>query len=163
MSEEITAGGKEFAFAMLWAAGLYMACGLIMSLCKFMLPAYYFAGGIVSIIIFCVFGFFVLTRYCARFTYTIKGGRLRINRMIGKRNKEIELSCSDIVKMSRGGKPAGFPKRPYNMSKTVFAVKQLLFIEFIAKDGKNTGVIIQPSDRLRKRIERERNKVNEDD
>lgn len=163
MSEEITAGGKEFGFAMFWAAGLYMACGLIISICKYLLPAYYFVGGIISILIFCVFGFFVMTRYSSRFTYTVKGGKLRINRMIGKRNKEIEFSCGDIVKMSYGERPLDFPRRPYNMRKTVFSVKQLLFIEFTAKDGSIGGVVIQPSDKLRKKIERERKKVNEDD
>ena len=148
MTEEITAGGKEFVLAMLWAAALYFVCGIIMDMFK----SYFFAGGVISVLVFCVFGFFVMTRYCARFTYTLKGGRLRVNRMIGKRNKEIELPCKNITNISRGRRPAGFPKRPYNMRKSVFANKRLLYIEFTDKTGERCGVIIEPSDELREKI-----------
>lgn len=152
MTEEVTAGGKEFVFAMLWAAMLYFICGIIMTLFK----SYFFAGGVISVLIFCVFGFFVMTRYSARFTYTVKSGRLRVNRMIGKRNKELELSCKKIMNMSYGRKPAGFPKRPYNMRKTIFSTKNLLFIEFTDKTGERCGVIIQPSDKFIEKINSER-------
>ena len=152
MTEEVTAGGREFGFAMLWAAALYFVCGVMMSFFK----SYFSAGGVISILIFCVFGFFVMTRYSARFTYTLKSGKLRINRMIGKRNKEIEFSCKNIVSMSYGSKPESFPGRPYNMRKTVFGRKHLLFIEYVDKSGEHCGVIIQPSQKLREKIERER-------
>ncbi|MCH5212001.1 MAG: hypothetical protein J1G06_03220 [Oscillospiraceae bacterium] len=154
MKEEVTAGGKEFGFAMLWAAALYFVCGIIMTLFR----SYYFAGGVISILVFCVFGFFVMTRYSARFTYTVKSGRLRVNRMIGKRNKEIELLCKNITNTSYGKRPAAFPKRPYNMRKTVFSTKKLLFIEFTDKEGEKRGVIIQPSEKFIAKIDCERNK-----
>lgn len=159
MTEEVTAGGREFCFAMLWAAALYVVCGILMSF----FSSYFSAGGVISIFIFCVFGFFVMTRYSARFTYTLKSGRLRVNRTIGKRNKEIEFACKDIINMSCGTKPESFPKRPYNMRKTVFSTKKLLYIEYADKSGESVGVIIQPSEKLREKIERERNKKDKDD
>ena len=161
MTEEVAAGGKEFAVAMLWAAMLYILCGLIMEVCRQVLPGYYFIGAIISVLIFCVFGFFVLTRYASRFTYTLSGGRLRINRMVGKRNKEIEFACGDIINMYYGYRPASFVKRPYNMRKSLFSKSRLLYIEYRNKDGKTEGVVIQPSDKLRKKIERERTGKND--
>lgn len=148
MSEEITAGGKEFVFAMIWAAGLYMVCGIIMSL----FGSYAFIGAIISIIIFCIFGFYVLTRYSARFTYTLKGNNLRVNRMIGKRNKEFEMKCSDIEGAYYGYKPMGFPRRAANMRKSIFSKKHSLYIEYRNKEGELCGIVIEPSEKLRKKI-----------
>ncbi len=152
MKEELTAGGKEFFFAMLWAAGLYIVSGILMSAFK------NYIGAAAAIVIFCIFGFFVLTHYASRFTYTLKNGRLRINRMIGKRNKEIELACADISDMYYGFKPQSFPRRPYNMRKSIISGKRSLYIVYKDGSGGLCGVIIEPSDKLRKRIEKERNK-----
>lgn len=154
MSEEVTAGGKEFVIAMAWAAALYILSAAIMSAFN----GYAFIGGIIAIIIFAVFGFFILTRYTARFTYSLKNGRLRINRMIGKRNKEVELACSDIVDLCYGGKPSSFPKRPYMMRKSIISAKHSLYIEYKDKSGADCGVVIEPSQKLRSKIERERKK-----
>ena len=107
MKEELTAGGKEFIFVLLWAAMFYILCGCIMSL----FGEYAFIGGIISVIVFAVFGYFVLIHYTARFTYQLRDGRLRINRMIGKRNREVDFACGDIKGMYYGFKPRTFPKR----------------------------------------------------
>ena len=159
MSEEVTAGGKEFVFALVWAAVLYFVCGIIMSAFK----SYFFIGAVISLLMFCVFGFFVMTRYASRFTYTLKDGSLRINRMIGKRNKEVEFHCSAITGMYYGYRPASFPRRPYNMRKSILSGKRLLYIEYKASDGTRQGVVIEPSDRLRNKIDRERNKSDKND
>lgn len=152
MTEELTAGGKEFFFAMLWAAGLYVIAGMLMEAFK------NYIGAAAAIVIFGIFGFFVLTHYASRFTYTLKNGRLRVNRMIGKRNKEIEIACSDITDMYYGFKPQSFPKRPYNMRKSIISGRSSLYIVFKDSSSALCGVIIEPSDKLRKRIEKERNK-----
>lgn len=154
MSEEKAAGGKQFMLVLLWAALLYIVCGTMMS----MFGTFAFAGGIISVIVFCVFGFFVLTHYTARFTYTLKNGSLRINRMIGKRNKELEFPVSSVVRAVYGVKPTDFVKHSYSMRVSIFSAKESLYIEYINKENKLTGVIIEPSDKLRKRIDRERNK-----
>lgn len=155
MREEHASGGKEFAITLLVAAVLYLICGMGMSL----FGDYAFIGGIISLLVFCVFGFFVLTRYTAKFTYTLKNGRLRVNRMIGKRNKEVDIKLSDITKTSFGVKPADFPKKPYMMRVSVRNQKKSMFIEFKDKDGEIKGIVIEPSDKLLKRIDRERKKV----
>ncbi len=154
MSEEVTAGGREFVFAMIWAALLYAVCGVIMSV----FSRYFVIGAIISLLIFCVFGFFVLTRYTARFTYTLKDGRLRINRMIGKRNKEIEIPCSAITDTSYGSMPRSFPKRRYNMTKSIISSKRLMYIVYTDADGTLGAAIIQPSSELMQEIEKERKK-----
>lgn len=159
MKEEITAGGKEFVFAMLWAAFLYLVCYVITAV----FHSYAFVGGIISVIIFVVFGYFILTRYTARFTYSLKGGKLRINRMIGKRNKETELNCADIEGLYYGYKPISFPKKTLNMRKSIINKKHSLYIEYRNKDGELCGVVIEPSEKLRKKINKQKDKGRSND
>lgn len=156
MKEELTAGGKEFIFVLLWAALFYFLCGCIMSL----FGEYAFIGGIISVIVFAIFGYFVLIHYTARFTYQLRDGRLRINRMIGKRNREVDFSCSDIKGIYYGFKPGSFPKRYVNMTRSILSKKNVLYIEYISKTNEICGVAVEPSDKLRKKIEREKNKNN---
>ncbi len=156
MKEEIKAGGKEFAITLLISAVLYISCGMMMSL----FGDYAFVGGIISILIFCVFGFYVLTRYTARFTYNLKNGRLRINRMIGKRNKEVDIDLSYVIDTVYGVKPTDFPKRPYIMRVSIISAKRSMFIKYKDKDGDVKGIVIEPSEKLRKRIDLERKKVD---
>lgn len=158
MEEKITSGGKQFAFVLVWMAVLYVACGTFMSA----LGSYSWIGGIVSILVFCVFGFFVLTHYTALFTYSIKNGRVRINRKIGKRNRETEFACRDIVRMSYGVKPEGFVKRPLSMRISIFSDKNSLFIEYKDKSGALCGIVTEPSEKFRRRIDRERKKTDND-
>lgn len=160
MKEEITAGHKEFFMSVLWAAFLYVFAAVIAAAFR---GQYKFIGGIIGVLIFCVFGFFILTHYTARFTYSIKNSRLRINRMIGKRNKEIELDCRNIIDMSYGYKPTNFPKRPYNMRISVFGRKKSMYISYTDKRGEAVGVIIEPSDKLRRRIEKMRTAKQDED
>lgn len=154
MKEELTAGGKEFIFVLLWAALFYIICGCMMSL----FGDYAFIGGIISVIVFAVFGYFVLVHYTARFTYQLKDGRLRVNRMIGKRNREADFACSDINGIYYGFKPSSFPKRYTNMTKSIVSKKKVLYIEYTNKSKKICGVAIEPSEKLRKKIEREKNR-----
>ena len=189
MQEVHTAGVKQFGFTVLSAAALYILCGIIMSA----FGDFAFIGGIISVLIFCVygyfvlthytsrftyslkngsmrinrmigkrnkefvFGFFILTHYTARFSYTLKNGRLRINRMIGKRNKETEFSCSDITRIVNGIKPTGFPKHIQSMRISIVSDKDSMYIEYKDNNGGLSAVVIQPSQKLRKRIEREIN------
>lgn len=158
MKEEIKAGGKEFAITLIISAVLYISCGMMMSL----FGNYAFIGGIISILVFCVFGFYVLTRYTARFTYNLKNGRLRVNRLIGKRNKEVDIEISSIIDTAYGIKPTDFPQKPYMMRTSIISAKRSLFIKFKDKDGEIKGMVIEPSEKLRKRIDLERKKVDND-
>lgn len=159
MKEEVTGGHKEFAIAMAAAAVLYFICYIIVEIVG--MWNYRFIGAAVSVIIFCIFGFFVMTRYSARFTYELHGNRLRINRMIGKRNKEVEVNISRIEGMYFGDKPSSFPKRPYMMRKSIVKNKYSLFIDFKTKSGERMGVVIEPSEKMRRKIEMQRNKTDD--
>ena len=156
MKEEYSSGGKQFLFVLLWSAFLYIACGTMMAA----FGNYAFIGGIISVLIFCVFGFFVLTHYTSRFTYSIKNDRLRINRMIGKRNKELEFSCKDIIRTQFGAKPNDFAKPIQSMQISVISKKKSMYIEYRTKDGKKSSVVIEPSEKLRRRIEKERERTD---
>ena len=156
MKEEHAANGKHFMIVLLWAAVLYIFCGVMMSA----FSGYAFIGGVISILIFCVFGFFVLTHYTSKFTYSLKDGRLRLYRTIGNRNKEIVFACSDITRTMYGDKPESFVKGYTNMRVSVLSKKKSLYIEYTNKDGALCGTVIEPSEKLIKRIDRERKKDN---
>lgn len=154
MSEQHISGGKQFLIVLGVSAVLYIICAMIMSL----FGDYAFVGGIIAVFIFCVFGFFVLTHYTARFTYSIKDGKLRINRMIGKRNKEFEFKFSDITRTSFGEKPVDFAKPIHSMRIGIISRKNCLYIEYKNKPGELETVAIEPSDKLSRRIDKERKK-----
>lgn len=156
MKEEYSSGVKQFMFVLVWSAVLYILCGVMMSA----FGSYAFIGGIVSVLVFCVFGFFVLTHYTARFTYSVKNGMVRINRMIGKRNKEVEFSCKDITRTVFGAKPTDFKKPVYQMRISIISNKKSCYIEYKTKTGDLATVVIEPSEKMRRRIEKEREKID---
>ena len=159
MKEEITAGGKEFVFAMIWAAILYFVCWIVMSL----FYSYAFVGGIIAVIIFAVYGFLILTHYTARFSYSLNDGILRVNRTIGKRNKEAEINCAAIEDAYYGYKPMSFPKKCMSMRMSILNKKRSLYIEYRDKAGGLCGIVIEPSEKLRKKIIKQKDKGRNDD
>ena len=152
MKEVRTAGTKEFIYSMLWAVLLlFIGRGVINTL-----PQYKVAGTIATLISFCFLGFFVMTRYSALFTYEDTGYSLRINRRIGKRNKEIEFRYEDIIYME-STPPSELPKPRYNMCASVFSHRKCSYIIFGYKGNKQT-LIYEPShkfmDSLRQSIKK---------
>ena len=101
MQECRTGGMREFIFSVIWSVLILFFGRYII----FMLPAYKIAGAIFTVILFCILGFFVLTRYAAVFTYTLKGYNLRINRRIGGRNKELEINCLRLKAFTNTSRP----------------------------------------------------------
>ncbi len=154
MNEQHTSGGKQFFTVIGISAVLYIICAMIMSL----FGDYAFIGGIIAVVIFSVFGYFVLTHYTARFTYTVTGDRLRINRTIGKRNREYEFEFGAITRTHYGEKPNDFKKPVHNMRIGIISRKNCLYIEYKTKSGVCETVVIEPSDKLRRRIDKERKK-----
>lgn len=154
MSEEITAGIKQFMIVILISAILYVVCATIMS----MFGSYAFIGALIAMGLYATLGYFVLVRYAARFEYSLNNGRLRMTRYIGKRTREVEFLCTDIVRTLYGVKPSNFVKRPTNMHRSLIKTKSNLYIEYKDKEGKLCGVVIEPSQKLRNRIENEREK-----
>lgn len=153
MSEVRTGGRKEFVYSVLWAVFLLFAGKYII----FILPEYKVLGGIATLLMFCVLGFFVMTRYAAVFTYSLKGYSLRINRKIGKRNKEIEIKASEINSVSRK-KPDNMPRHSdvYKMRASVFSGKRLCYVSYTKND--TDGVLVfEPSEEMMKALKRLKN------
>lgn len=123
MEEKRTGGGKEFVFSVIWAVILLCIGRVITNL----LEKYKIIGVIITIIMFCVLGFFVLTRYSAVYTFTFKDDRLRVNRSIGHRNKEVDFAVSEIESVTRS-KPENAPKTTVVMRASVFSAKNLWYI-----------------------------------
>jgi hypothetical protein len=148
MKEVRAAGGKEFVFSMLWAMFLlFVSRGIVNSL-----PDYKMIGAIAGILMYCVLGYFVLTRYSSRFTYENTGTSLRINRMIGKRNKEIEFKLSDIKNISRV-KPKKLPKQVFYMRVSVFSDKRSYYITF-TRDGEEYMAVVEATEEFMKKLEK---------
>ncbi len=122
MEEKRTGGKKEFLYSVLWAVALLVVGRFII----FALPRYKVIGTIITLLMFCVLGFFVLTRYSAVYTYSLKNTRFRVNRQIGHRNKEFEVALSGVKSVTRK-RPKNSP-RAQNMRATVFSKKDLWYI-----------------------------------
>ena len=122
MEEKRTGGKKEFLYSVLWAVALLVVGRFII----FALPRYKVIGTIITLLMFCALGFFVLTRYSAVYTYSLKNTRFRANRLIGHRNKEYEVALSGVKSVTRK-RPKNSP-RAQNMRTTVFSKKDLWYI-----------------------------------
>ena len=148
MKEIHTSGNKEFVYVMLWALALLaIGRGIINAL-----PAYKIIGTIITILMYCVLGFYTLTRFCARFTYENTGYSLRINRMIGKRNKEIEFNFSDIISIS-SKRPADMPKPVYMMRTSIFSDRKSEFIIY-GYTGARKTLVFEPTDKFMQELKR---------
>ena len=149
MLEETRTGGvKEFIFSAIWAVVIIFAGKAVM----LMLPAYKSLGAVAAIIMFCILGFYVLTRYCAVYTYSLKNSRLRVNRKIGGRNKEAEVSLSSVKSVSRK-RPKGSP-RALHMRTTVFSSRDLWYILY-RKDKEDNLLVCTISNQMAEKIKRE--------
>ena len=135
MEEVKTGGGREFVFSVAWVIVLLFIGDIIVSA----LPDYKIIGIIITILMLCVLGFFVLTRYAAVYTYTLKDGRMTAVRKIGYRVKETAFSTSDVVSVTRK-RPAAAVKNVYNMRATVFSKRNLWYIVY--KKNKTDNLLI---------------------
>ena len=146
MEEKRTGGGKEFIFSLLWAV-IFMILGQYII---FILPSYKIIGTIITILLFCILGFFVLTRYAAIFTYSIKDDIVRVNRAIGHRNKEVEFYISDVKSVTRQ-KPQKTPKTIYNMCASVFSPKKVWYVVY-EKNRIENMLVFEPSQKMVEKI-----------
>lgn len=131
MEETRTGGGKEFIFSIIWTIILLLiGRGVIV-----MLPEYKVIGTIATLLAFCVLGFYVLTRYCAVYTYSLKNNRFRVNRKIGHRNKEVDFALSGVKSVTRKRPPKS--PRALHMRTTVFSKKDLWYIVYRKNNADN--------------------------
>lgn len=147
MEEKRTGGGKEFIFSMLWAI-LFMYFGQYIT---YVMPSYKIVGTIITILLFCILGFFVLTRYAAIFTYGFKDDILRINRSIGHRNKEVEMYISEVKSITKT-RPSVKVKNVYNMRTSVFSSKKTYYVVY-ERSGIVNMLVFEPTDVLAKKIQ----------
>lgn len=148
MKEENSAGGKEFVFSLLWALLLlFLGRGLINSL-----PSYKIIGTLITLLAFCALGFFVLTRYSSRFTYENTGYSLRLNRTIGKRNREVEIGFNEITEIS-ASRPKRLPKTMFYMKTKVFSDKGSYYVLY-SHNGADGGAAFEPSEEFMKKLEK---------
>ena len=148
MEEKRTGGIKEFIFSVIWAVAILFAGRAIIAL----LPEYKVYGAIVTLLLFCVLGFYVLTRYSAVYTYTLKNSRFRVNRKIGGRNKEVDLALSGVKSVTRK-RPANAP-RALHMRTTVFSRKDLIYIVY-RKNGEDNLLVCNVSNKMAEQIKRD--------
>ena len=145
MEEKRTGGKKEFLYSVLWAIALLIVGRFII----FAIPDYKVIGAVITLLFFCMLGFFVLTRYSAIYTYSLKNTRFRANRKIGHRNKEYEVSLSGVKSITRK-RP---PKSPLaqNMRTTVFSKKDLWYIVY-RKNKKDMLLVCTISNKMAEKI-----------
>ena len=155
MEETRTGGGREFVFSMIWTIILLIIGKCIISA----LPDYKIIGTIITILMFCVLGFFVLTRYSAIYTYSIKNDRMRVNRKIGHRNKEVDFAMSSVKSVSKQ-RPDKMPKSVQNMKTKVFSQKDIWYVVY-EKNGKENMLVCEISKKMADKI-RSRAKSNKD-
>lgn len=148
MEEKRTGGMKEFVLSVVWAAALLCIGRMII----FALPEYKVIGTLITLVMFCILGYYVLTRYSAVYTYSLKNNRLRINRTIGGRNKEVELSVSGIKSVTHH-RPKGSP-RALHMRTTVFSHKNLWYIVY-RKNNKDNLLVCTMSEKMAAGIKRD--------
>lgn len=148
MQECRTGGMKEFIFSVIWSVLILFFGRYII----FMLPAYKITGAIFTVILFCILGFFVLTRYAAVFTYTLKGYNLRINRRIGGRNKELEIKLSEAESICKHKPPVHLKRRCiYMMCTSVFSCKKRRYIVY-RHGGIHGMIVFEPSREMFRKI-----------
>lgn len=152
MEERKTAGGKEFVFSVLWTVAILFAGKYLIA----MLPDWKVIGLVFTIIMFCVLGFFVLTRYAAVYTYTFKNDRFRANRQIGHRNKEVDFAASSIRVVTRT-RPKKTPKKIQNMRTSICSSKDIWYIIYDQNGVRNMlvcSISKKMADKLRSRADK---------
>lgn len=149
MQEVKKAGTLQFICVLLWAA----LFGLVGAYVRFILPAYKIIGDFLTIALFCVLAYFVLVRYAAVYTYTFsKEGSLRLNRQIGKRNKEIEIPLKNMQALLRK-KPEKLPSAVMNMGVSVLSRKHTYYLIY-THNRVERAVLFEPGRELVKELTR---------
>lgn len=120
------AGIKQF-FTVLFLTVLIL---FLFEIIRQFMSSYAVIADILSLICILILGYNVLIHYSAIFTYTCDDKRIKINRMIGKKNKEIEFKTSSIISVS-SKKPD--TKYIYNFNPKILPGKNSKYITYNKK------------------------------
>lgn len=145
MEEQRTGGGREFIFSVIWAA-VMLFFGRILTAS---LPDYKIIGVAVTILLYCILGFFVLTRYAAIYTFTLKNDRIHIVRSIGHRKKEVDFALSQVKSVSKTRPNTRL--RSYSMRTSVFSKKNVYYIVY-EKNGIQSLLVCDMSRKMADKI-----------
>ena len=150
MIQEKKAGLKQF----LWVIVSIILIITIFDLIRYIIPSYKVVVDILSFISIIIFGYEVLIHYSAVFTYTVDENRMKINRCIGKRNKEVEFSVSS-VKYVTSKKPE--TKYIYNFNPNILTGKNSKYIVYDSKRI-TEAVLIEVDSKMSEYLKRFKNK-----
>lgn len=140
------AGTKEFLLSVL----VFGVLAFLVSYFKFLLPAYKSIADVGGIFLFVLYGFFVLTRYAAVYTYRLSPDSIKLTRVIGKRNREVQFSPNEVIAVTRK-KPSA--KEHYHFCRFIFPNKSMLYFT-VDKDRLIRSVAIEADAELEKALKK---------
>ncbi len=133
ITQKKSAGKREFFLAVCIVCLIVVIASVLGGIFKNSL-----IGDISGLLLFCVYGYFVLVRYGAVYTYTVTDSAIRVNRQIGARNKEAELTKDDIIKITHK-KPKA--KVTYNFSRFIIKRSGVLYILFMNGNDRMAAIV----------------------
>lgn len=143
ISEERKATVRHFFFAL----GAAFIAGGIGSVVSYVLPLR-LAGDFLSIALFCVLAYIVLTHYTSVFCYEINGRTVTLTRRIGAREKQIQIKCGAVVSV---GKKRPEHAKITNMSVSLLSGKHAVYLTY-RQDGSLYAVRFEPSETFLKEL-----------
>ena len=136
------AGMKQFLIVILITSIIVT----VFSYIRFLIPLYGVIADILSLVCIIIFGYEVLVHYTAVFTYTCDDKRLKINRTIGKRNKEVEFLRASVVSVSSKKPDVEFI---HNFNPNILSGKKTKYITYNSKRI-TEAVLIEVDDEMDK-------------
>lgn len=119
----VRAGLKEY-FLVLAAVAV---AAVFSEIIRFILPSFPIAGDLFMLAVGCVAVYFIYTRYCAEFTYTLGDEGITLLRRIGRRERKAYVKYADICDVS-GKKPVKKPTEYESYTKSISRKKGFCYI-----------------------------------
>ncbi len=137
---------------LLWA----LAADLCGALVRTLIPEPPIIGYLAELALFGILTYFTLVRYCAKYTYTIAPGYLRVTRRIGRnRHRELEIKISKIKSVSKT--PPSDTSLKREVYRTTFLSKKNLAY-LVYRDDETKVLVFEPSEELYKMLKQRKEK-----
>jgi len=114
----------------------------------------------VTILIFCIIGYYTLVRYSSVFEYSTDGEVLIIIRKIGHRVTTVNIDVKKIKKLSRNKADISSVKKPLNMCASIIS-KQRAYYLLYTEDKVKKAIIFEPTDALVEKLKRGKGTKND--
>ena len=125
MKYTVKAGAKEFFFVLVWIGVIALAGDLA----RYLVPEPPVLKQIVTILLGCVLVYFVYTRYCAEFTYTLGEEGITAKSRIGRRERTAYAEYNTITSVS-AEKPEKKPELCDMFVKSIIHSKKRRYISY---------------------------------